>query len=230
MHCRLMGRGVYIGDQARDGVIVAMTDMRPSAYPEDPATTSRFGSVPAFVLEPALATADADALLDFAIASEAAYSDAGTISADLTVRHGRHRKARVLNQLGPFAGWSRRVLSRHCSAIALKVPKLEWIPESEEEIAASGDGGWFGRHNDNGASPVAHRRFTLVVYLNRRPQRFSGGELLVYQSPGDAPAQLIAPRHNRGVIFPSGLFHEVLPVHLDGGRFSDCRFAMTAWL
>jgi len=217
----------------------AMQDARRAAYPaprED--TWRRLPLSPALVLDDALPPEHAAALLDYAIANQHRYTPASTLAADLTLQEGRFRRARTLADLGPFRGLAGRVLASHDRAIGARFGPLAVQPGAlEEEIAASNDGDFFAKHNDSGAEPVAHRRFTLIVYLHRQPCPFAGGELLIYATEtmpnGNVravPVDMIAPRHNRCALFPAATFHEILPVTMASRDFSGSRFAVTSWI
>ena len=193
-------------------------------------------ALPALVLSDALPEADAKALLAFAVASEANYSDALTLSSHLELHAGRHRSARILTQNGVHHNLIAAIALKHGSALRVRFgDQILTTPIREAEFAASGDGDWFGPHRDDGALPVAHRSFTIVVYLHRIPRRFAGGELILYGACNTArqsfgPVQLVAPRHNVAAIFPSNTLQEILPVALSTSDFADRRFALTCWM
>ena len=70
-----------------------------------------------------------------------------------------------------------------------------------------------------------------------QPRRFSGGELRIFDNavidgssvPTDR-SQLISPRMDVAVLFPSSDEHELLPVRVPSKRFADSRFAITGWI
>ncbi|MGY4398568.1 SM-20-related protein [Sphingomonas sp. UYAg733] len=208
---------------------------RRSAYPMRAAVEAA-PIAPALVLPGALREADAAALLDFAIASEALFGDALTLSPHLELHSGRHRSALTLTQHHVHRDLMAMIALKHGDALCARFgDAIMATPVEESELAASGDGDWFGPHRDNGAAPVAHRSFTIVVYLHRRPCRFSGGELALHGFQDAArqrfgPVQMIVPRHNVAAIFPSNTLHEILPVSLPTPCFADRRFALTNWI
>jgi SM-20-related protein len=215
-----------------------MGDIRRAAYPPPRGDAWRFPPSPALVLDHALPAEQAAALLEYAIANEARYTPAGTLAPDLTVQAGRYRRAQTLGDLGPFRGLADRALRAHQDIVRAQFGPIAARPGTlEEEIAASGDGDFFARHNDSGAAPVAHRGFTFIIYLHREPCPFSGGALLIYgtqTTPDGAirsvPVDAIEPRHNRCVLFPAETFHEILPVAAPAGDFACNRFAVTSWI
>ncbi|QNA82756.1 2OG-Fe(II) oxygenase [Sphingomonas sp. So64.6b] len=212
-----------------------MSDARKSAYPAR-AMPEAMPALPALVLSDALPKADAAALLTFAIASEAMFGDALTLSSHLELHAGRHRSARTLAQHEMHRDLMATIALRHGDALRARFgDRILTAPVEESELAASGDGDWFGPHRDDGAAPVAHRSFTVVVYLHRFPCRFAGGELTLHGFQDAArqrfgPVQTIAPRHNVATIFPSNTLHEILPVSLSTPCFADRRFALTSWI
>jgi Rps23 Pro-64 3,4-dihydroxylase Tpa1-like proline 4-hydroxylase len=103
--------------------------------------------------------------------------------------------------------------------------------EVQVELAAHGDGGFYGPHVDTtlgSPAPPRPRRFTLVYYLHRRPRAFSGGALRLLALNG---AFLdVEPAHDLAAAFPSWLPHEVRPVAVPGGDFADSRFSFNIWM
>jgi SM-20-related protein len=215
-----------------------MGDFRRAAYPPPRSDAWRLPPSPALVLDHALPAQEAAELLEYATTNQARYIPAGTLAPDLTVEAGRFRRARTLGDLGPFRGLADRILRRHQDIVRARFGPIAVQPGTlEEEIAASGDGDFFARHNDSGAEPVAHRSFTLIIYLHREPCPFSGGALLIYgteTTPDGAirsvPVDAIEPCHNRCVLFPAATFHEILPVTTSSGDFACNRFAVTSWI
>jgi Rps23 Pro-64 3,4-dihydroxylase Tpa1-like proline 4-hydroxylase len=112
----------------------------------------------------------------------------------------------------------------------------------ELQIAAHGDGAFYGRHIDNpvGRSRAAapgqpDRILSAVYYFHCEPKAFSGGELRLFGlggQPGDGndPKFIdIEPVQNRLIVFHSWVPHEVRPVSCPSGRFRDYRFAINCW-
>lgn len=116
-------------------------------------------------------------------------------------------------------------------AFAQALPRLQMREPSEYrvEMAMSAylGGGFFAKHRDDGAIPT--RRVSFAYYFHPRPQRFSGGELLLHDD--DAPTfTRIAPQRNSIVLYPASCFHEVAAVHGDSADFAAARFAIHGWL
>jgi Rps23 Pro-64 3,4-dihydroxylase Tpa1-like proline 4-hydroxylase len=204
-----------------------------AAYPPSRQDQRQYPASAALVLDHALPAEHAAGLLAYALANRARFTPAATLAPDLSVQRDGLRKARTLADLGQFHGLAGHILSAHRDAVHARFGPIAIQPGAlEEEIAASGDGDFFARHNDSGAAPVAHRRFTLILYLHRQPRPFSGGTLLIYDPDSAAacvPVDAIEPRHNRCVLFPAAAFHEILVVATAPGDFSASRFAVTSW-
>jgi len=212
-----------------------VSNHRSSVYPARRAVEA-MPAQPALVLHDAIPEDDAAALLASAIASEALYSDAQTLSSHLKLHTGRHRSARILTQNGAHRDLIALLALQHGSALRSHFgDRIVTTPVEDSEFAASGAGDWFGPHRDDGAAPVANRSLTIVLYLHRFPCRFSGGELALHGFLDAArqrfgPVQIIVPRHNVAAIFPSDTLHEILPVTLPTACFADRRFALTCWI
>ena len=105
--------------------------------------------------------------------------------------------------------------------------------EIELNLTAHRDGDFFRVHMDG--DPVdSDRRLSYVYYFHRQPRRFSGGDLLLYdtnrQKNGFRPGVFtrIEPLHNSIVFFPSDCYHEITPV--SGAQdFADARFTVNGW-
>ncbi len=105
----------------------------------------------------------------------------------------------------------------------LRRPRLELVGQ------AYNDGGSFGKHRDADAGgPNWQRRLSGIYYLHRRPRKFTGGSLAIYDRRGYA--HLVEPDHNCAVFFPRDALHEVLPVFCASRAFEDSRFAINVWI
>lgn len=102
------------------------------------------------------------------------------------------------------------------------------LQDIELQIAAHNDGGFFCRHSDSYKGWGIERVISGVFYFHREPCGFSGGMLRLYPLTGTGHAD-IAPLHNRLVVFPSFVQHEVMPVRCPSGDFMDSRFAVNCW-
>jgi SM-20-related protein len=83
-------------------------------------------------------------------------------------------------------------------------------------------GGFYKRHVD-AFRGQSNRRLSTVLYLNPEWQSEDGGELVLYNEPGDQELLRVTPNFGSMVIFLSDEFpHEVLPTRR--GRYS-----LTGW-
>jgi hypothetical protein len=177
-------------------------------------------------------------LLDYVLESEAKFRTATVVAHDdekLQVDE-KVRRARTLDDLGPFAESFRKALIQHLEP-ALKRLRHPGFPVGriEMQITASSDGDYFRLHSDSDAKST--REISFVYYFHREPRRFSGGELRLYQSkevdgqliPADHP-QTLSPRQDMLLFFPSANDHEVLPVRVPSKAFADSRFTVNGWI
>jgi SM-20-related protein len=102
------------------------------------------------------------------------------------------------------------------------------------------DGDFFRVHRDTG--PDNTRRMTFVYYVHTSPKRFSGGDLLLYDTyfhPGEhRPGSRqfdsngrtrLSAIDNEIVFFPSEYYHEVAPVSDVGDDVRRARIAINGW-
>jgi SM-20-related protein len=104
----------------------------------------------------------------------------------------------------------------------------------ELELAVHRDGSFFTTHTDllggqarEGSN--SDRMISAVYYFHSHPKVFTGGELKLL-SIGKGEPQLIEPKDNRLVAFPSIAPHAVQKVECLGNKFSDARFAVNCWI
>lgn len=110
------------------------------------------------------------------------------------------------------------------------------IGRTEVQLTVHRSGDVFRPHIDTvpGRGVIAGHRVTFVYYFHRKPRRFSGGDLLLFDT---APAlgacgahyTRIVPSHNSILFFPSSLFHHVLPVVCESAHAEHGRFTLNGW-
>ncbi len=110
------------------------------------------------------------------------------------------------------------------------------LDHTERQLTVHFDGDFFGPHNDNGGAEVASRSLTYVYYFNVEPRGFEGGDLWIYDwfdQDGMAMQgtnhQVVEPRHNSIVFFPSWVHHEVRPVKTLAEGLDGCRMTFNGW-
>ena len=190
--------------------------------------------LPHRVLPDWLGETRAASLLAYALAAEARFTptrlnDHGTSRRDTVVR-----QSGVLKDLGAFAGPLRR------KALALQAGletafDMSHTPanSTQMEMVAHGDGAFYRPHTDTYSgdeyTPAGRRLMTMVYYLHREPQAFTGGRLRLFDLGGDQSIE-IEPTHDSLLVFPSSATHEVETISCPGNAFADARFAVNIWL
>lgn len=97
----------------------------------------------------------------------------------------------------------------------------------EAVISRYGDGDFYKKHRDTRRDHITYRLVTLVYYVNRVPEEFTGGALVLWDK--DESARL-EPKHNRAVVFPSFVFHEVEKVDMTSDEWEQGRFSLNYWM
>lgn len=176
----------------------------------------------------------AGALLDFALANEAGFRPSTIVGEDGNAVHAEARSSSTFRgdwgeQREIFAEAVRARVSEILAATG--VP--DWSPKHMQvDLAAHRDGDFFRTHTDtltgkNRRDEV--RMVSAVYYVHRQPRGFSGGELVIRDVRGQSE-NAIKPLHDRLVVFPSFLPHEVAPVEVPGDSFANARFSINCWL
>lgn len=98
----------------------------------------------------------------------------------------------------------------------------------ELQMTVSGDEQYFKQHTDNGTPDTAGRRITYVYYfLLSEHKKFTGGDLKLTLPDRQINIQ---PNHNSIVFFPSGMWHELMPVQCETKNFEDGRHTLVGWV
>ncbi|MBG0794478.1 2OG-Fe(II) oxygenase [Methylocystis sp. H62] len=179
-----------------------------------------------------------DQLMQYALASESRFTPAMVVrdASDCASVDEVVRRARTLDDLGPFKDVFAKALTQHLEP-ALKKLKLPGFPvgQIEMQITASGNGDFYRLHSDTGSKST--REVSFAYHFFREPRRFSGGELRIYGKKMVAgqllPAdhfQTLSPRQDTLFFFASANDHEVLPVRVPSGEFGDSRFTVNGWI
>ena len=93
-------------------------------------------------------------------------------------------------------------------------------------------GGFYRAHSDSRSMGHRPRVLSFVYFFHREPRRFSGGDLLLYDTDVDTYAwtctafSRIVPLRNSIVFFPSACWHQVCPVQCETDDFGDGRWAV----
>jgi SM-20-related protein len=106
-------------------------------------------------------------------------------------------------------------------------PLLDSQPDVLQLAHYPGQGSYYMTHRDRD-STTPTRSLSLVYYLNERAPEWNlsehGGGLHLYaRGEEERLLAIVAPRHDRLVVFDSDLYHEVRPTHRS-------RFSLNAWV
>ena len=97
-------------------------------------------------------------------------------------------------------------------------------------------GGFYRAHTDGQYDPDHPRKLSFVYFFHREPRRFSGGDLLLYDTDANtadrsfAAFSRIVPLRNSIVFFPSVSWHQVPHVQCETNDFQDGRWAVNGHL
>jgi len=97
----------------------------------------------------------------------------------------------------------------------------------EAVISRYGARDFYHKHQDTRKDYITYRLVSMVYYVNRVPEQFTGGSLTFWH---DEESMRIAPKHNRAIVFPSFTFHEVESVDMQSGKWEDGRFSINYWI
>ncbi len=109
------------------------------------------------------------------------------------------------------------------------------IGQRELHLTTHRHGDFFRIHKDNGQGANGGRRVTFVYYFHRWPRRFSGGDLLLCDTDLEQSRALgkytrLAVRDNSILFFPSGYYHQVMPVVCETEDVEDGRLTLNGWI
>jgi SM-20-related protein len=156
--------------------------------------------------------------------------------ASVTDGNAEARRSEVLYDVGSVCDDFELTLAACMPVVQRIFPELGASWSTELQITAHGDGDYFTCHNDSGSPVTNARTISFVYYFNLQPARFSGGDLVLYDSPVDrldlvSPSRhLVPPVSNTMVFFRSTAWHEVAPVACPSQAFVDRRFTINGWL
>jgi SM-20-related protein len=205
-----------------------------TSEPPSPAAASSAAvePVPVFVLD-GFMTEEIAGLRDYAERHPGDFHPA-KVGGSAGGRADHSRRQALVMYPGPLARQVRErvtaTLPRAQQALGLPVVPAERV---DVQITASPDGGFYKRHTDSSSGPAASRKISYVLFVHRSPRAFTGGELVLYpHGPADLRAgrRAISPETGRIVFFPSGLLHEIMPVHAPGGLIEQARLTVNGWI
>ena len=179
------------------------------------------------VLEPA----EVALLLERSKACRDRFEKATVIQGDPSVR-----QAEVLYNVTPVTDDFELSLEACMPVVQRLFPELGESWTTELQLTAHADGGFFGLHTDSGSPETARRTVSFVYYFTQEPAQFSGGELVLYDSPLGRPGyispsrQVVPPQTNSIVFFRSSTWHEVCKVVCPSDAFEHRRLTINGWL
>lgn len=193
-----------------------------------------FHSVPPHARRSAvLSASEHAALLDWVLGSESALQSS-RVTGDVHRPEGRRARSYYGNP--PWGTWMVERIGALLPAILPELGMPAFMPSGfEVELVAYDDQGFIARHRDTGTGASRHRQdriVSMVYYLHREPQGYSGGALRLWSlgpESGERSHADIPPEQNALVAFPSWAVHEVLPVQVPSRRYEDARFAINFW-
>lgn len=174
-------------------------------------------------------------LLNYAITSRADYVETGPATNNEFYKD--HRNSLVIY----YPRYTEMFLERLHQVMPRVMQHLELPPfevaRIETQLTAHNDQNYYKIHNDNSSPDTAARRLTYVYYFYQEPKAFAGGELAIYDTEmreGRAYAgtnsQVVEPKNNSIVFFPSHYMHAVQTVHCPSQAFADSRFTLNGWI
>ncbi|MFM2429900.1 MAG: hypothetical protein RLZZ511_1113 [Cyanobacteriota bacterium] len=174
-------------------------------------------------------------LLDYAINNRDEYTETGP--ATNNEHYKDHRNSLVIyypRYADIFLDRVKQVMPRVMAHLDL--PEFA-VARIETQLTAHNDNNYYKIHNDNSSADTAARQLTYVYYFNREPKGYSGGNLEIYDTTMEngravagAHSQIVEPKNNSIVFFPSYYLHEVRPVICPSREFADSRFTMNGWI
>jgi SM-20-related protein len=174
-------------------------------------------------------------LLNYAIDRRADYAETGPATNNEFYKD--HRNSLVIY----YPRYTEMLLDRLKQVMPQVIQYLDLDPfevaRIETQLTAHNDGNYYKTHNDNSSPDTAARRLTYVYYFNQSPKAYSGGNLAIYDTEmrdgrahAGTQAQIVEPKDNSIVFFPSHYMHEVQPVVCPSQAFADSRFTLNGWI
>jgi Rps23 Pro-64 3,4-dihydroxylase Tpa1-like proline 4-hydroxylase len=201
--------------------------------------TARQPATPIVVFDEFLVSEELTGLLDYTLTHSNYFTGTRVISREGEgVIDRANRRSRVLMAWSPF---HELLANRIGTFFPVVLEKLGWpsfqVGHIETQLTASNHEEFFKTHSDNANVAVRTRELTFVYFFYREPKAFSGGELIVYDTVVKdgyhtpvGPFQVIHPRQNQIVFFPSYCLHEVTTIGCPSRAFADSRFTLNGWL
>lgn len=97
----------------------------------------------------------------------------------------------------------------------------------EAVVSRYSDGEFYKKHQDTRRDHITYRLVTLIYYVQMLPQKFTGGSLVLWEGDDNVTFE---PKHNRALVFPSFMLHEVQKVNVSSDRWEEARFSLNYWM
>jgi len=129
----------------------------------------------------------------------------------------QYRKSRLLLTEGgvlpePYRSKFRRKFDVIWPVASESIGYPEQPRDFSQQIVASYDGDFFKQHRDSTTFSGLRAGVSYVFYAHREPRRFTGGELVFYDSAGEV-RQTVEPLGNSLILFRGNLLHEISSVN-----------------
>ena len=208
-----------------------------AAHDEPEATAPvKSAHVPLLVEDGFMGAKFAADLCAFAVAHGAAFKRA-IVARPNVERELDLASRRSFTMAGDLGGLGAQFLERVAEAGVFEALGMKPVAEPHHEflLSAHRDGDFFTPHTDVVVSGdrafLGYDRLVTLTYYAHLPQaRFEGGELVLHGLFGHGEPEVIEPRNDRLVAFPSFAPHEVRKVMQPDAPFAEARFALTCWL
>jgi Rps23 Pro-64 3,4-dihydroxylase Tpa1-like proline 4-hydroxylase len=207
-----------------------------SAQVPSPGAASSDGWPAPFVrIEQFLAPAEHDLVLESARAQEGRLEISKIGDGEGQYNPKRRSSWVLFKELDTLLPW---FLPRVKEALPTVLPRLQVAPFPiggvELQMTVHRSGGFYKIHQDTGKEQTRDRLLSYVYYFHRLPKRFTGGDLLLYDTDivdGTYAAAFtrIEALDNSIVFFPSVYCHQVTTVHGETDDFGDSRFTLNGW-
>jgi len=221
---------------ASNQIILSPPKISPSIPSVTPQATRQEGEITAAEyawVENFLTAAQAQRLMQYVQAQEQNF-----VSTTNSANDANYRRSMVLYAFPEFAELMTKRINEITPFILTYLRLDSFIPSKIEiQLTLHNDGNYYKIHNDNGSPDCANRVLTFVYYFYCEPKKFSGGELVLYDSKVQNNVfvaadtfKTVTPQNNSIVFFPSYYMHEVLPVSCPSQAFLDSRFTLNGWI
>lgn len=119
----------------------------------------------------------------------------------------------------------------------LQIPLFK-VAQEELQLTRHRHNDFFKLHTDNNRlkkNRASSRKLTFVYYFFQEPKKFSGGDLLIYDTKAENAAvdktkfTRIIPKNNSIIFFPPERFHQVTIVNAEGVEDEFTRFTLNGW-